>query len=82
MWGAHQGMGWWMAFGGFLWLVFLATIVWLLISVIAPGPRRGADSGGTVAGPEDAREIARQRYASGEINRDEFQQIMTDLDAS
>ena len=78
MWHAHDGMGWWMLFGGVFWLIFLATFVWLLLSLLSPRARAGERQGVDLDG-EDAREIARRRYASGEIDRSEFQQILRDL---
>jgi putative membrane protein len=79
MWHAHDGMGWWMLFGGIIWLVFLATMVWLFLSVLSPRARPHEDQPSHHR-PSDAREIARQRYARGEISREEFQQILLDLD--
>ena len=80
MWHTHQGMGWWMLFGGILWFAFLAVIVWLLLSLVASGARQGAER--RQGGPEDPRDIARRRYAGGEISREEYQQIISDLDTS
>lgn len=80
MWHAHDGMGWWMVFGGVFWIIFLVTIVWLLVSL--GSPRTRDDHGTRPITGDDAREIARQRYARGEINREEFQQILRDLDGS
>jgi uncharacterized membrane protein len=80
MWHAHNGMGWWMIFGGVFWLVFLATVVWLMITLLSPG-LRADDPAKRRSMREDAREIARQRYARGEIDRDEYRQIILDLDA-
>ncbi len=79
MWHAHDGMGWWMVFGGAVWLVFLATIAWILLTVVSSGlrsdTRRDPPSNGT-----DPYQIVRRRYATGEIDREEFQQILRDLE--
>lgn len=71
MWHAHDGMGWWMLFGAAFWILFWASIVWLLVSVIRP--QRGPVE------RDDALTIARRRYASGEITREEFERIRDDL---
>lgn len=74
MWGEHEGMGWWMLFGS-VWVVFFwAAIIWLFARLLGPRDEsRGRD--------ESAIEIARRRYARGEINREELEQIKRDLGA-
>lgn len=71
MWGTHDGMGWWMLFGGLLWIAFWVSIVWLLVSAFRPERRRAAE--------DDALAIARARYARGEISREEFLRLQADL---
>ena len=72
MWGAFEGMGWWMVFGALSWVLFLGAI--LFLAVTAPGRRRQD------AGPiETALDIARRRYASGDIIQQEFERIRNDL---
>ncbi len=34
-WGAHEGMGWWMLFGGIPWLIFWATVIYLAVSAFS-----------------------------------------------
>lgn len=70
-------MGWWMVFGGIVWLLFLVTVVWLAITLIA----RTSPTAKPPDAGDSAREIARQRYARGEIDRDAYLQIMEDLDS-
>jgi putative membrane protein len=72
-WTWHDGMGWWMVFGGVFWLLLLGAVVYLIVSAAARGPSRGE-------GSPDAREIARRRYARGEIGREEFERLMKDLE--
>ncbi|MCK4862757.1 MAG: SHOCT domain-containing protein [Dehalococcoidales bacterium] len=74
MWYMHEGMGWWMAFGG-IWMVFfwgglIALIVWGISRLT-----RNNSSGRK----QHPLEIARERYARGEISREEFEQIKKDL---
>ena len=74
MWGAYEGMGWWMVFGTISWLVFLGALVFVFSRVFAPRD-------GTTHGPshESALDIARRRYASGEISEEEFRRIREQL---
>jgi putative membrane protein len=74
MWGEHEGMGWWMLFGSVWFVLFWGAIIWLFVRLLSPG--RDA------RGPDDSPiEIARRRYARGEITREEFEQIRRDLSA-
>ena len=75
MWGEHEGMGWWMLFGSVWFVFFSIAIVWLFARLV--GPRDENRSAGER--DESAMDIARRRYASGEISRDEFEQIRRDL---
>jgi putative membrane protein len=73
MWHEGTGMGWWMLFGGLLWIIFLATVIYVIVWFIqgARQPRRDVS----------AIEIAKRRYASGEIDKAEFDRIRHDLAA-
>lgn len=74
MWDMPGGMGWWMAFGG-LWMVvfwggLIALIVWGITKLVRRegfGPKR------------DPLDVAKERYARGEISRKEFEQLKKDL---
>jgi putative membrane protein len=72
MWGEHEGMGWWMLFGSIWFVVFWGLIIWAFVSVVNRGDKRDS-------GDEPALDIARRRYARGEISREEFEQIRSDL---
>jgi len=76
MWGWYDGMGWWMLFGGILFVVFWGAIIALIIWGVSRVTR---SSSGSVQGRKDALEIARERYARGEITREQFEQIKKDL---
>lgn len=71
MWPAHDGMGWWMLFGGLWTLVLSAQLILLVVrmATMSWGQTRRRD-------PVD---IAQARYARGEIERDEFERIRRDL---
>lgn len=77
MWNMHDGFGWWAVLGTLWMLFFWGAIIWLIARLIAPGERRTEP--GPRQGGVDAVEIARQRYARGEINREELNRIIEDL---
>ena len=73
-----EGMGWWMVIGGILMLVLwgglIALVVWGIMALV----RRGG-SGGNAAERRSALDIAKERYARGEITREQYQQMREDL---
>ena len=74
MWDITSGMGWWMAFGG-LWMV----IFWGgLIALIVWGITRLSRRNGSVS-KRDPLDVVKERYARGEISREEFEQLKKDL---
>lgn len=71
-------MWWWMPAGmllvGVFWVVVIVAIVaavWVLLGRRAPS--------GASPSPDRALEILRERYARGEINREEFESRRRDL---
>jgi putative membrane protein len=76
-----DGFGWWMLWGTLMMVVFwggiVALVVWAVHSLSRGGTRssqgRDADASPT---PLD---IAKQRYARGEIDREEFERMRRDL---
>ncbi len=86
MWGMHDGgTGWWI-FGGIWMIVFWGLIIGLIVwgvSRVTAGDQRATQSrrhGKTVRDGESPMDVARTRYARGEIGRDEFTQIRRDLE--
>ncbi len=83
-------MGYYGGFGGFGWIGMIiglvltvavivgvvVLVVWAVRRMSSNPSRNGIQS---TAGPS-ARDIAQARYARGEINRDEYQAIISDLD--
>jgi putative membrane protein len=63
---------WMMVLWAFLFIIFWAAVITLIIWAI----RRFSGRNGTAQSPLD---IARTRYAKGEINREQFEQIKKDL---
>ena len=71
--GMHDGMGWWMAFGAVWMVVFWGAVIGLIVWGVS---RLSRDRGAHEDSPLD---IARRRYASGAIDREEFEQLRRDL---
>lgn len=72
MWDASEGMGWVMILGAVFWLTVILGIVYLA----ATFSRRGEAPPRPVETPLD---IARRRYARGEISQEEFERIRKQL---
>ena len=80
MWIGHN-MGWgWTLFGGAMMLLFWAGlivfVVWLVRSVF---PGSASSSTPTADADLSARQILDRRYASGEITRDQYEDMKRDL---
>lgn len=75
IWQMHQGAGWWMLFGWLWFLIFLggtiALVVWIIHRLTAPGPDDKSKS--------DPLQIAKERYARGEISKEEYERLKKDL---
>ena len=71
MWHMGDGMGWWMLLGSVWFVFFWGLIIWAVLKVTG-----GLGKSTTEASPLD---IARSRYARGEISREEFEQLRRDL---
>ena len=74
MWDIPSGMGWWMGFGG-LWMVLFCGGI---IALIVWGVTRFSRQNGSTQ-KRNPLHITRERYAKGEISREEFEQIKKDL---
>lgn len=66
--------GWWMVLGMIFMVIFWGGIIALVVWVIRRMTRQGPSSDGRT--PLD---IAKERYARGEITREQFEQIKKDL---
>ena len=81
MWHTGDGMGWWMLWGGlmmiFFWGAIIALVVW---AVQAMSRRDDGHAQSAATPPRTPLEIAKERYARGEIGRDEFEQLKRDLE--
>jgi len=74
MWEMPIGMGWWMAFGGLWMLIFWGALIALIVWGIAKLSGRG-----DTTPKRDPLDVAKERYAKGEISREEFEQLKKDL---
>ena len=80
MWFMHDGWGWgWMAFGAawmvFFWGAIVALVAWAISRLT--GDRQGTE--GRRSESRSALDIAKERYARGDINREQFEQLREDL---
>jgi len=81
------GFGWGgMIFGGLLTLLFWGVIIALIVFAVRALSRPGSGQATPPAGspskaPDQALEILRERYARGEISKDEFNSMRQDLTA-
>lgn len=74
MWYMHGFGGGWMIFGGIIMLLFWAGLIALVIWGVTRVTRHNFNTG-----KQDPLDIARERYARGEITREEFEEIKKNL---
>jgi putative membrane protein len=69
--------GWGFGFPGFgmivIWVLIIVLAVWLVRAFVGTGTDAGPRTG------KSARQVLEERYARGEIDRDEFEQKRRDL---
>jgi putative membrane protein len=65
--------GGWMMFGGILMVIFWAAIIFLVVWFVRRMPERRSGDGSS------ALNIAKERYARGEISQEEFEKIKRNL---
>jgi len=75
MWGDWDSWGWWIFMIPMM-LVFWGGLIWLVVWLVRQSSGGASQTPGREA---DAVELARRRYAQGEISREEFEQIRRDL---
>ena len=68
-----HGHGWGMGWGWLIGLIVLIFLIWLIMRVVGPG-RRPVGSG-----EKSAMDILKERYASGEIDKKEYEDKKRDL---
>lgn len=72
MWDGHHP-GIWLLFGTIWMLIFWGAIIWIVVWGVAQA------SGGGRRDEDDPLEIARRRYARGEITKEQYEQLRRDL---
>ncbi|MGA2368742.1 MAG: SHOCT domain-containing protein [Dehalococcoidia bacterium] len=74
MWYWGNGMmGGWMGLGILFFILFWGAVIWLIVWIV----RRATAKGGS--GTRSALDIAKERYAKGEITKEQFEQIKKDV---
>ena len=74
MWYMHEGMGWWMVFGGVWMVIFWGGLIALIVWGITKLSGRG-----NTTPKHDPLDVVKERYTKGEISREEFNQLKKDL---
>ena len=70
-----DGGGWWL---GLVWMLAIGAIIWLIVWGVSRTTRRGDDTGGP-SHRQTPLDIAKERYAKGEITREQYDQLRKDL---
>ena len=85
MWHADGGMGWWMLWGALMMILFwgaiIALAVWAVRS-LTESQKNDAEPEAAAPAVRTPLDIAGERYAHGDISREEFEQIRRDLKES
>ena len=74
-WHTANAMGWWMLFGSLLWFAFWGTLIYFAASLFRGRTHAPAHE------LDDPADIAKRRYAHGEIGSDEYERLRRDLAA-
>ncbi len=75
--GMMGGFGWWWLLP-VLAILFLALIIWAIVMLMR-GLSQPGHSQPEYGSPDSALEILKQRYAKGEINKEEYEEKKKDL---
>ena len=68
--GGYMGLGW------IFWILILGLVIWIAVRLVKPADRENETPGKSAVG------ILEERYAKGEIGRDEFMERKRDLEHS
>jgi len=76
----YGGMGWiGMILGTIISIALLIGLVILIVWAVRRMSANSSQPGPQITSGQGARDIAQARYAKGEISREEYQQILSDL---
>lgn len=67
-WGWH---GWLMGWMWIIWIIIVVLVIWFIA--------RGAGGGAAIQMGESPEQILKRRYASGEINREDYERMLNDI---
>ena len=77
----YGGMGWiGMILGAILCIAVLIGLIYLIAWAVRRTSGNSSQSGSQAPISQSAKDIVKARYAKGEITRDEYQKILSDLD--
>ena len=74
-WGLGFGAGW-AILGAIVMVIFWVIVIWLIVWAVRGATRRGYTG---PAGSKTPLDIAKERYAKGEITREQFEEIKKNL---
>jgi len=76
----YGGMGWiGMIVGLVITIAVIVGLVWLIVWAVRRMSTGTSQTGTQITAGQSAKDIVQARYAKGEINREEYQQLMSDL---
>lgn len=81
-WGYGQMMGYGgFGFGWIFTIIIWALIIWAIVAFVRAASGKGVSDWGNIGKKEDsALKILKERYAKGEINKEEFEQKKKDIE--
>ncbi|MGA7616353.1 MAG: SHOCT domain-containing protein [Thermoanaerobaculia bacterium] len=74
----HWGYGYGMGFGMIFWWVFLLILLGVIIWGMSRAMRGGASAPGA-GSTASAEQILKERYARGEITREDYERMLSDV---
>ncbi len=78
-----QGWSWgWMLFGGLMMVLFWGGIIALIVAVVRSATGSGSSTANSAPtnGSNEALRTLKERYASGEISKEEYDSMRHDLE--
>ena len=83
MWGVHDGVSWWVFLVGIpmmlVMMLGMGLMMWLMMRMMMGMGDHSSSHESAEPSEESPLDIARRRYARGEITREEFERLRRDL---